>query len=104
MEPTPRSLFLKAPTEFLSDRLDIGTRTLRIEFRTKRALAPWVSGYQDFIAYPYYNALIFHLFNAIDNYMMNKNQQLCTSFKILRKKKDNLNLNLLDFESNVQSQ
>ncbi len=52
MEPTPRSLFLKAPTEFLSDRLDIGTRTLRIEFRTKRALAPWVSGYQDFIAHP----------------------------------------------------
>ena len=40
MEPTPRSLFLKAPTEFLSDRLDIGTKTFRIEFRTDRALAP----------------------------------------------------------------
>ena len=43
MEPTPRSLFLKAPTEFLSDQLDIGTRTLRIEFRTNRALALWIS-------------------------------------------------------------
>ena len=52
MEPTPRSLFLKALSEFLSDRLDIGTKTFRIEFRTNRALAPWVSRYQDFIAHP----------------------------------------------------
>ena len=53
MEPTPRSLFLKALSEFLSDRLDFGTKMLRIEFRTNRALAPWVSKYQDFIAHYY---------------------------------------------------
>ena len=40
LEPTPRSLFLTAPTEFLSDQLDIGTKMLRIEFRTNRGCPP----------------------------------------------------------------
>ena len=45
---TPTSLFLKAPPEFLSDQLHIGTKTLRIEFRTNRGCALQVSKYQVF--------------------------------------------------------
>ena len=46
--PTPMSRKKREPSEILSDDLDIGTKTIRTEFSTIWALAPWVSEYTTF--------------------------------------------------------